>query len=84
MDQNRLKLICMSAMKTSFSELEIVDFEVVPTYKYDELTDSWITDSFSMFIQMLRSHDSEVTITDVESFLRSLFGIECCIDFIPQ
>lgn len=84
MDQNRLKLICMSAMKTSFSELEIVDFEVVPTYKYNESTDSWVTDSFSMFIQMLRSDDSDVTINDVESFLRSLFGIECCIDFIPQ
>lgn len=71
-------------MKTSFSELEIVDFEVVPTYKYDESTDSWITDSFSMFIQMLRGDDSDVTINDVESFLGSLFGIECCIDFIPQ
>lgn len=84
MNQDRLKPICISAMKTSFPELEMVDFVVVPTYKYDELTDSWTTDSFSMFIQILRGNDNDVAMSDVESFLQSLFGIDCCIDFIPQ
>ena len=84
MDQNRLKSICTSAMKTSFPEMELVDFIVVPTYKYDEVTDSWITDSFSMFTQMLRSETSNTTMSDVEFFLNSLFGIECCVDFISN
>jgi hypothetical protein len=71
-------------MKTSFPEMELVDFIVVPTYKYDEVTDSWITDSFSMFTQMLRSETSNTTMSDVEFFLNSLFGIECCVDFISN
>jgi hypothetical protein len=80
MNQNRLKSICTSVIKHSHPELELVDFDMFETYKYDELMDSWITD-FSIFIQMSRSSKSCDKSQDVESLVESVFGFSCCVNF---
>ena len=78
----RIKRVVKSSLDTSFGgEISIVSLEVIPTQKYDEKTTEWIPDSYSLFIQMRRGTMILTRPQEVESFLESLLGFECCVDF---
>jgi hypothetical protein len=81
MDQVRLKKIVQSALDLSFSGVSIVDFNVIPTHKWDENVTKWVPDSYSLFLgvkQSLRLDNPK----DIEFFVESLLGFECCVDFV--
>ena len=81
MDQVRLKKIVQSALDLSFSGVSIVDFNVIPTHKWDENVTKWVPDSYSLFLgvkQPLRLDYPK----DIEFFVESLLGFECCVDFV--
>jgi hypothetical protein len=49
----RIKRIVESSLDTSFGgEISIVDMVILPTQKYDELTNDWIPDSHSIFLNL--------------------------------
>lgn len=81
MDQNRLKKIVQSALDVSFSDVSIVDFHVIPTHKWDENVTKWVPDSYSLFLGVKQPLKLEYQ-RDIEYFLESLIGFECCVDFV--
>lgn len=82
MNKNKLKKLCEVALETSYPSLKISDFEMIPTFKYDESQNDWIDDSFSLFIQVKRVGDEILDQQkQVELFLESLLGFDCCLDF---
>jgi hypothetical protein len=88
MEQVRLKKIVQSWLDTSYSGVTIKEFLILPTNKLDEETGKWVSDSFTLFINLSRSGvDEEKWIEmsnkrNVESLLESLLGFECCVDFV--
>jgi hypothetical protein len=79
----RIKQIVESSLDTSFGgDISIVDMMVLPTQKYDEGTKEWIPDSYSLFLQIQRGSVILDRPREVESFLESLLGFECCVDFV--
>ena len=79
----RIKQIVESSLDTSFGgDISIVDMMVLPTQKYDEGTKEWIPDSYSLFLQIQRGSVTLDLPREVESFLESLLGFECCVDFV--
>ena len=79
----RIKRIVESSLNTSFGgDISIVDMMVLPTQKYDEGTKEWIPDSYSLFLQIQRGSVTLDRPREVESFLESLLGFECCVDFV--
>jgi hypothetical protein len=79
----RIKRLVESSLDTSFGvEISISDMVVLPTQKYDEETSKWIPDSYSLFIQIQRGSVILDRPGEVESFLESLLGFECCVDFV--
>ena len=79
----RIKRIVESSLDTSFGgDISIVDMMVLPTQKYDEGTKEWIPDSYSLFLQIQRGSVTLDRPREVESFLESLLGFECCVDFV--
>jgi hypothetical protein len=79
----RIKQIVESSLDTSFGgDISIVDMMVLPTQKYDEGTKEWIPDSYSLFLQIQRGSVTLDRPREVESFLESLLGFECCVDFV--
>lgn len=81
MVEDKLKKICLKALKNSFPNLEVVDMVVLPTYLHDEIKDDWVPDSHTFFIQLKKNENGVDTVMDVTNFLNSLFGFECCVDF---
>jgi hypothetical protein len=81
MNKNKLKKLCEMALETSYPSLKILDFEMVPTFKYDESQNEWIDDSFSIFIQVKMDNETLDQPKQVEGFLESLLGFDCCLDF---
>lgn len=81
MDKDRLKILCVSALDISFPSLKVSDFVVVPTFKYDESQNDWVPDSYSLFVQVNRKGGFLERPSEVENFLQSLLGFECCVDF---
>jgi hypothetical protein len=82
MDKVRLKKICDSALEFSHPSLTISDFEVIPTFKYDDTKNNWVPDSFSLFVGVKRKgYFLDTPQGEVEKFLESLLGFECCVDF---
>ena len=81
MDENKLKKIIQSALDISFDSLTIVDFNVIPTNKWDENVTKWVPDSYSLFLGVKQSLRLEYP-RDIEFFVESLFGFECCVDFV--
>ena len=80
---DRIKRIVESSLNTSFGgEISIVDMVVLPTQKYDEEASKWIPDSYSLFLQIQRGSVILDRPGEVESFLESLLGFECCVDFV--
>lgn len=79
---SRLKEICLSAMENQFPDLEVLDFEIRKTFKYDNEIKDWVEDSYSIFIQVDDIDEEDFRkLYDVESYLTALFGFEFCIDF---
>jgi hypothetical protein len=79
----RIKRLVESSLDTSFGgDISIVDMMVLPTQKYDEGTKEWIPDSYSLFLQIQRGSVTLDLPREVESFLESLLGFECCVDFV--
>ena len=79
----RIKRIVESSLNSSFGgEISISDMMVLPTQKYDEGTKEWIPDSYSLFLQIQRGSVTLDLPREVESFLESLLGFECCVDFV--
>ena len=86
----RIKRLVESSMKSSFGdELSINEVVVLPTQKYDEGVNDWVPDSHTLFLSLKRidphhyeSQGNFVETRKVTSFLESLLGIECCVDFV--
>lgn len=81
MDKDRLKKLCSSALDISFPQLIISEFVVIPTFKYDNNQNDWVPDSYSLFVHFNRNGEISDRPRDVEFFLESLLGFECCVDF---
>ncbi len=82
---NRIKEICLYALKKEFPYCKVEDFEIRKTFVLDDETNQWVDDSYSLFIQLsvdlTSCKNCEVWVEDVEFYLLSLFGFEVCIDF---
>jgi hypothetical protein len=84
MDKNRVKKLCESVLEISFSGATIRDFEMTPTYQYDNVLEKWVPDSHALFIQLNLLSDSSNTmykLSEIQSTLEGLLGFECCVDF---
>lgn len=80
---NRIKRVVESSLNTSFGgDISIVDMTVLPTHKHDEETNEWIPDSYSLFVQIRKGSVVLNRPGEVESFLESMLGFECCVDFV--
>jgi hypothetical protein len=64
-------------MKKRYDELV-----VIPTQKFDEKINEWVPDSYSLFIQIRKGSVILDRPGETESFLESLLGFECCVDFV--
>lgn len=85
MVESRIKKVCMSAMESRFPELVVKDFEIRKTFKYEKIKEDWVEDSYSVFIQVVvDKNDKDYYTWDVETFLTSLFGFECCVDLVKK
>lgn len=87
MDQNRLKKIIQSALEISFSSitLTINEFDMV---EINELNDDqiWEPSNYTLFIGLKRgktlNNSQTLNTIDIERFLETLIGFDCCVDFI--
>jgi hypothetical protein len=80
MDQNRLRRICEMAL--SSRGVTITEFRALPTHQYDNEKCEWIPDSYSLFLGLRRKESTELEKSgDLESFLETLLGFECVVDF---
>jgi hypothetical protein len=82
MVEDNLRKICLKALKNSFPTLQVVDMSILPTYRHDEIKNDWVKDSYTFFIQLKKNENGVDTVMDVTNFLKSLFGFECCVDFL--
>ena len=83
MDKDRLKKIVETSLVSHFGDdLLINDMVVVPTQKYSEDINEWIPDSYSLFIQIKKGSVILNRPGEMECFLESLLGFECCVDFV--
>jgi hypothetical protein len=83
MDKDRVKRLCETVLGLSFSGTTICDFDMTPTYEYNNETNKWVPDSHALFIQ-IKSVDliSRGRGTrDIQTTLEGLLGFECCVDF---
>ena len=82
MDKGRVKKLCKIILETSYSGTTICDFDMTPTFKYDERLSKWVPDSFALFIQIKSPLERETYRTRIiQETLESLLGFECCVDF---
>lgn len=83
MDKNRIKKLCESVLNISFSGTTMCDFDMTPTFKYDENLSKWVPDSFALFVQIKPPLESETyRPTTVQTTLEGVLGFECCVDFV--
>lgn len=60
--------------------ISITDFQALRTHKFDEETNKWVPDSYSVYV-MIKNEDMDIIrIGDIEQLLEGLFGFECCIN----
>ena len=79
----RIKQIVESSLNTSFGgEISIVYLVVLPTQQYSEESKDWVPNSYSLFVQIRKGSVILNRPGEVESFLESLLGFECCVDFV--
>ena len=80
---DRIKRLVESSLDTSFGgEISIVDLVVLPTQQYSEESKDWVPNSYSLFVQIRKGSVILNQPGEVESFLESLLGFECCVDFV--
>ena len=79
----RIKRIVESSLNTSFGgEISIVDLVVLPTQQYSEESKEWVPNSYSLFVQIRKGSVILNRPGEMESFLETLLGFECCVDFV--
>lgn len=79
---DRIKRVVETSLKSSFGDvISISDMVVLPTQKFDEMINDWVPDSFSLFLQIQKGSIILDRPRQIESFLESLLGFECCVDF---
>lgn len=82
MDKGRVKRLCENFVVTTYSGTTVCDFDMTPTFKYDENLSKWVPDSFAVFIQIKSPLQRELLRpTNVQETLEGLLGFECCVDF---
>ena len=82
MDKGRVKNLCKTILDTSYSGITICDFDMTPTFKYDEILSKWVPDSFALFIQIKSPLERETYRPKrIQETLEGLLGFECCVDF---
>ena len=80
---DRIKRVVETSLKSSFGDvISISDMVVLPTQKFDEMINDWIPDSYSLFVQIKKGSVILDRPGQMESFLESLLGFECCVDFV--
>ena len=84
MDKNRIKKLCESVLEISFSGTTIINFEMTPTYLYNDVFEKWVPDSQVLFIQITSTNTISrgQGTSDIQSTLESVLGFECCVDFV--
>jgi hypothetical protein len=78
MDKDRLKRLCETVLETSYSGVTITEFDMTPTFKYDDELSKWVPNSFTLFIQVKTSEFPR----NIQSTLEGYIGLECCVDFL--
>jgi hypothetical protein len=88
MDKDRVKRLCETVLGISYSGVTICDFDMTPTFKYDESLTKWVPDSFALFIQIKSPLENEYLKYRetyrpriIQETLEGLLGFECCVDF---
>lgn len=82
MDKDRVKRLCETVLGISYSGATICDFDMIPTFKYDESLTKWVPDSFALFIQIKSPLERETYRPKfIQETLEGLLGFECCVDF---
>jgi hypothetical protein len=82
MDKDRVKQLCETVLGISYSGVTICDFDMTPTFKYDEILSKWVPDSYALFVQIKFSLEGETQRpTKVQETLEGVLGFECCVDF---
>jgi hypothetical protein len=80
---DRINRLVESSLDTSFGgDIQIVSLMVLPTQKFFEGTNTWVPDSYSLFVQIRKGSVVLNRPGEVEFFLESLFGFESCVDFV--
>ena len=78
MDQNRLKKICEMALESR--GITVTEFRALPTQSYDHEQGKWVPDSYSLFLVLKQIKDCDDN-RNVSSFIESVIGFECVVDF---
>lgn len=82
MDKDRVKRLCEKVLNITYSGATICDFDMTPTFKYDESVSKWVPDSFALFVQIKSPLPREShRPTSVQETLEGVLGFECCVDF---
>jgi hypothetical protein len=82
MDKDRVKQLCETVLGISYSGVTICDFDMTPTFKYDESLSKWVPDSFALFVQIKSPLTREFyQPKKVQETLEGVLGFECCVDF---
>ena len=82
MDKDRVKQLCETVLRISYSGTTICDFDMTPTFKYDESLSKWVPDSYALFVQIKFSLEGETQRPKrVQETLEGVLGFECCVDF---
>jgi hypothetical protein len=82
MDKDRVKKLCDVILETSYKETSIINFDMIPQYKYDNESGKWVPHSHALFIQLKLSSNTMYKATDIQSSINGVLGFECCVDFI--
>lgn len=80
---DRIKRLVESSLDTSFGgEISISEMIVLPTQKFDEITNKWIPDSHTVFVSIKKKTTDFVDIREISNLVEGVLGFECCIDFV--
>ena len=81
MDESRLKKIIQSALDISYDQsLVISEFRALQTHSYDNTKSEWVPDSYSLFLVVKKIKDCN-DLRNVSTFIESVIGFECVVDF---
>ena len=91
---NKIRQLVKKSLDTSFGEWVLVEeMHILPTQKFQEQTNEWVPDSFSIFLSLKEKGTCEEKpdfhhfVGDdpkykVSLFLEKLLGFEVCVDFV--